>query len=317
MVTTGEKLKALFISTYPPRKCGIASFTQDLATAISPYISPEMSIDICALDKTEKARFYDNDVTMVMDSFNLDSLMGTARKINNDSSIKLVCIEHEFGLFGGEMGEYLLGFLSLLEKPFIVRFHTILPSPCNKRLKIVQAIGLLAQQLSPRRLLSHSYGLAQIEEAYELFSEQRDGVLKIAIHPWTKLAPAFAVLGPLLLHAASSLADPAATTTLVAQVVPARAPERIEGLYTLVKTVAHAAPVRTLEPLDIKSAPEHYNTQCNDTQEAEVYPPQYVTFYFQCPRLTRPSFAGIVISVPVRCSCSLFLFVISIRNSCS
>ena len=42
----------------------------------------------------------------------------------------------------------------------------------------------------------------------------------------TKLAPAFAVLGPLLLHAASSLADPAATTTLVAQVVPARAPER-------------------------------------------------------------------------------------------
>ncbi len=77
----------------------------------------------------------------------------------------------------------------------------------------------------------------------------------------------------------------------------------IEGLYTLVKTVAHAAPVRTLEPLDIKGAPEHYNTQCDDTQEAEVYPPQYVTFYFQCPRLTRPPFAGIVISVPVRCSC--------------
>ena len=155
----------LFISTFPPAKCGIASFTQDLLSAIHLDSKTSFSISICALDKKSHAGLYNTPVTMVMDGHHLDSCIETARRINQDIDIKLVCIEHEFGLFGGEMGEYLLGFLALLEKPFIIRFHTVLPAPDAKRLKIVESIGLLADKLivmtkNSARLLKEDYQIA-------------------------------------------------------------------------------------------------------------------------------------------------------------
>ena len=132
MSTTVYKTKILFISTYPPKKCGIASFTNDLVNVINQEISDDTAIDVCALDKKLNRELYENKVSVLMDSFQLDSCIETAKKINNDPLIKLLCIEHEFGLYGGELGEYLLGFLSLIEKPFIVRFHTVLPAPSLK-----------------------------------------------------------------------------------------------------------------------------------------------------------------------------------------
>jgi glycosyltransferase involved in cell wall biosynthesis len=69
-------------------------------------------------------------------------------------------------LYGGELGEYLLGFLSVLEKPFIIRFHTVLPAPTIKMLKIVQAIGLLADKVivmtkNAARVLKEDYQLSR------------------------------------------------------------------------------------------------------------------------------------------------------------
>ena len=136
MTGSVHQSKILFVSTFPPRKCGIASFTQDLVNAISPEIGHQMSIDICALDKKNNAGLYGSEVSMVMDGYNLDSCCETAKKINKDPTIKLLCIEHEFGLYGGELGEYLLGFLALIEKPFVIHFHTVLPSPSDKMLKL-------------------------------------------------------------------------------------------------------------------------------------------------------------------------------------
>ncbi len=146
MNTPVQSLKILFLSTFSPKKCGIASFTEDLINAIKPNISEEADLEVCALDNSNKAKFYRYPVTMTMDSQHPDKCIETAITINKDASIKLVCIEHEFGLYGGEMGEYLLGFLSLLEKPFIIRFHTVLPKPAAKMLSIVQAIGSACRQ---------------------------------------------------------------------------------------------------------------------------------------------------------------------------
>ncbi|MDB5232413.1 MAG: glycosyltransferase [Chitinophagaceae bacterium] len=154
--------KILFLSTYPPVKCGIASFTQDLVNAIDTETNHFLSIKICALDKNGSNISYGLPVSMTMDSYKLDSCIATAEKINRDASIKLVCIEHEFGLYGGDFGEYILGFLALLEKPFVIRFHTVLPSPEPKRLKIVQSISLLAERVivmthNSERLLKENY----------------------------------------------------------------------------------------------------------------------------------------------------------------
>jgi len=147
MSTTIVKTKICFISTYPPKKCGIASFTNDLIDVINQEISDDTAIDVCALDKKLNRELYENKVSLFMDSFQFDSCLETAHKINNDPLIKLLCIEHEFGLYGGELGEYLLGFLSLIEKPVIIRFHTVIPAPSLKMLKVVQSIALLADKL--------------------------------------------------------------------------------------------------------------------------------------------------------------------------
>lgn len=163
-----QKTKILFISTFPPKKCGIASFTQDLVNAINSEIREEIVINICALDKKRNADLYKYPVSMVMDSHLLDSCLETAKNINKNPSVKLICIEHEFGLYGGELGEYLLGFLSLIEKPFIIRFHTVLPGPGLKMLKIVQAIGLLADKVIV--MTKHSARL--LKEDYHLSSDK-------------------------------------------------------------------------------------------------------------------------------------------------
>ena len=165
MTTVNIPSRMLLISTFPPAKCGIASFAQDLVASISQEMKKTFLISVCALDKKKNTALYGSPVAMIMDGHHLDSCIETAAIINKDTSIELVCIEHEFGLFGGEMGEYLLGFLSLLEKPFIIRFHTVLPAPDAKRLKIVQTIGLLADKIivmtkNSVRLLEEDYRIS-------------------------------------------------------------------------------------------------------------------------------------------------------------
>lgn len=162
MTSIDHQSKILFISTFSPVKCGIASFTQDLVNAIYPEVKDDFLINVCALNNNGVTRLYKFPVSLVMDGHNLNSCIETAALINQDAAIELVCIEHEFGLYGGELGEYLLGFLSMLEKPFIIRFHTVLPAPELKRLKLVQTIGLLADKIivmtkNSARLLKEDY----------------------------------------------------------------------------------------------------------------------------------------------------------------
>lgn len=156
--------KVLFISTIPPVKCGIASFTNDLVTAIAASDDDSYPVRICALDKEGTLKNYHPPVSMVMNARELSSISETAAIINRDPSIGLVCIEHEFGLYGGEMGDYFLKFITLLHKPFVVRFHTVLPAPTPKRLQMVQAIGLLAEKV----LVMTKNSARLLKEAYQL-----------------------------------------------------------------------------------------------------------------------------------------------------
>ena len=159
-----QQSKVLFVSTYPPVKCGIASFTQDLVVAIDKVLTNDIDITVCALDRKGNEHLYNYPVSMVMDSHRLDSCIETAEAINRDPSIKIICIEHEFGLYGGEMGELLLGFLAMIEKPFIIRFHTVLPAPDAKRSGLVGRISHLADKVivmtqNSSRLLQEDYGI--------------------------------------------------------------------------------------------------------------------------------------------------------------
>ena len=163
-----QQSSILFVSSYPPRKCGIASFTQDLVNAIDREISDESAIAVCALDRKNTQRKYEHPVTMLMDSFAMDSCMEMANRINRDQSIKLICIEHEFGLYGGEYGENILEFLTMADKPYVIRFHTVLPEPDPKRRKIVRDLS----RGSAKVLVMTRHAAGILQEHYDIQKEK-------------------------------------------------------------------------------------------------------------------------------------------------
>lgn len=165
MATVCSKKKILFVSTFPPKKCGIASFTSDLINAITDKIAHDIIIENYALDKESNAALYKHPVTGIWNAYRPESGIEAAVAVNEDKEVKLVCIEHEFGLYGGELGEYLLDFLSMLEKPFVIRFHTVLSHPSAKRLSVVKSIALLADRVivmtkHSARVIIEDYGVS-------------------------------------------------------------------------------------------------------------------------------------------------------------
>lgn len=130
------------MSTYPPRECGIATFTQDLTKAIDKKLSSNFKTKILALNKNSTNIYnYPDNVIFQLDDVNIEEYMETAKKINQLPQIKLVNIQHEFGIFGGTYGNYLIPFLELLQKPVMVTFHSVLPDPDDTLKQVVQSIA--------------------------------------------------------------------------------------------------------------------------------------------------------------------------------
>jgi len=128
-----------YIATYPPTECGIATFTRDLATAISKY-TPFSDPFVVAISSIETMEQYPKIVKFQIQKHEHESYVEAA-KFLNESSAKIVNIQHEYGIFGGPDGEYILALVDKLEIPLVVTLHTVLfnPSPGQKR--IVQEIA--------------------------------------------------------------------------------------------------------------------------------------------------------------------------------
>ena len=133
----------LYLSTYPPRECGIATFTRDLTTAMDKRFNPTLKSRILAINENGSSIYkYNPKVSMQLNESDIENYIEAAEKINNSEKIKIVCIEHEFGIFGGEEnGEFLIAFLEKLEKPVVVTFHSVLPDPSPERMRVVKAIA--------------------------------------------------------------------------------------------------------------------------------------------------------------------------------
>lgn len=133
---------ALFMGTFPPRECGIATFTQDLTNAIDKRFYPSIKTKILALNNNGTNIYnYPKKVMFQISDTDINSYIETAKKINKSKKIKVVCIQHEFGIFGGYYGDHLLAFLEVLKKPAFVTFHSVLPNPDKQRKIVVKAIA--------------------------------------------------------------------------------------------------------------------------------------------------------------------------------
>ena len=132
--------KICFLSNFPPKECGIATFTQDLVNAMNKRFNPKVKSRVIALNDESSIYNYDSHVIFEMDKDYLEDYINMAKRINRSDKIKIVCIQHEFGIFGGEYGSYIIPFLETIEKPVVVTFHSVLPQPNNLRKNVVKFI---------------------------------------------------------------------------------------------------------------------------------------------------------------------------------
>lgn len=132
-----------FLSTYPPRECGIATFTQDLVMQLRRIPSTSQSKIIAVSDGSFR---YDDKVMMELSQNDRSSYEQMAFKLNN-SDINLLVIEHEYGIYGGEQGEYLLDLIGNLQIPFVTTLHTVLPAPDSKQRHILYVLGQKGEKI--------------------------------------------------------------------------------------------------------------------------------------------------------------------------
>jgi glycosyltransferase involved in cell wall biosynthesis len=153
----------LFITSYPPRECGIATYSQDLIKALNNKFNRSFKINICPLESDNEQHTYHDGVEYILNTNYPQAFKTLAGFINNDAAIEMVMIQHEFGLFR-DSEEDLINFLKALYKPVIIVFHTVLPNP-NIFFKVkVQQIAGIANSIvvmtnSSAKILVNDYGV--------------------------------------------------------------------------------------------------------------------------------------------------------------
>jgi len=134
-------MRIAFVSTYPPRRCGIATFTSDLMGAMR-QAEARTQARVAAIDERNTVRAYGSEVRWRIRQGGPVSYMAAAREIDR-SNADVVCVQHEFGLYGlwkgggyagehwieGTYEDHLTPFLEELKKPALVTMHTVLPEP--------------------------------------------------------------------------------------------------------------------------------------------------------------------------------------------
>jgi len=122
-----KQLRVLFIGTYVPKECGIATFTSDLLNSVSEKYT-DFHCEVIALNDPSETYNYPDEVVFQIERDKIEDYYLAADYINQ-SNADIVCLQHEFGLFGGSAGDYIFAVLSGINKPVITTLHTVILEP--------------------------------------------------------------------------------------------------------------------------------------------------------------------------------------------
>ena len=144
-----KKLKIVCIGNYPPRQCGIATFTMNLIDSLVNNNREKIikaDARIVALNDPNNEYSYPEEVVHVINQNHSQDYLKAVKFINY-SNADICILQHEFGIYGGNSGVYILPLIYRLKIPLVVIFHTVLREPSYDQKNIVREIGKIAAKI--------------------------------------------------------------------------------------------------------------------------------------------------------------------------
>jgi glycosyltransferase involved in cell wall biosynthesis len=161
-----DKLRVAFISSFPPRKCGIGTFTSDLIRSIFAVAKAAFQPLVVAMRANSEARYQDPVRFEIRQNVKNDYIC--AADYLNFSHVDLVCVQHEYGLFGGDAGSYLDILLSRLKPPIVTTLHTILDDPDKAQHKVLVDLCNCSQKV----ITMNERGITMLRDIYGIAAEK-------------------------------------------------------------------------------------------------------------------------------------------------
>jgi glycosyltransferase involved in cell wall biosynthesis len=165
-------MKIALIGTYPPRKCGIGTFTNNLLKAIAANTGQDDLASVArviAIDDYGQNYDYPEEVILHIRQNRQRDYITAAKQINF-SEAEVCILEHEFGIFGGDDGVYILSLIHRLELPLIVTLHTVLKEPSYTQRSIINEIGDRAARI----VVMSKRAIEFLTEIYNIPAEKID-----------------------------------------------------------------------------------------------------------------------------------------------
>lgn len=153
--------KIAFVGDHLPRKCGIATFTSDLLAAVATAYPQSQCLSVSVND-VRGGYEYPEVVRFEIEEQDLSSYLRAADFLNI-SNVDIVCLQHEFGIFGGPAGGHILAFLRELRMPVVTTLHTVLREPKADQRRVMQELA----SLSTRLVVMAERGRQMLQDIYQ------------------------------------------------------------------------------------------------------------------------------------------------------
>jgi glycosyltransferase involved in cell wall biosynthesis len=157
-----------FIGNYLPRQCGIATFTTDLCEAIAAEYA---DVKCIALPVNDTAAGYDYPARVRFELCEKDlASYHRAADFLNINNVDLVCLQHEYGIFGGRAGSHVLALLRELNMPIVTTLHTVLREPDSEQQRVLEQVAALSDRL----VVMSERGKDFLQDIYHVPAEKID-----------------------------------------------------------------------------------------------------------------------------------------------
>ncbi|MCL5264630.1 MAG: glycosyltransferase family 4 protein [Chloroflexi bacterium] len=163
---SARDLQVILVGSYFPRRCGIATFTYDLTHSLSDILGRERC-RVVAVNNRLEGYSYPQEVSFEIQQDRIQDYQRAAEYINF-SNAKLVCLQHEFGIFGGRAGVYLSSLIDNLKKPLVTTLHTVIKEPTAEYRKAMDHVVRQSQML----VVMSETGSVMLQEVYGVDQER-------------------------------------------------------------------------------------------------------------------------------------------------